>query len=404
MIWELKMPRLDEDMIEGTVTKWLKKEGEKVQKGEPIVEIETQKVNFAIESPGSGVLRILLAKEGDLLPINSIMAIVADADEDIQAYQQLLNDQRKEKKEKETENASADPTKSVPVSGKRERVLISPVAKKLAQERGLDIGRIKGTGPGGRITKEDILNHPLDGKVSGEKGGGLKIAQILPFSGMRKNIADRMLQSWRMSPQAENFLSVDVTECLARRKKFGETWEKEFQIRPSLNDMVIAATAKALKIFPMVNASLKEDRIEIYEDINVGIAVALEKGLITPVMRRADSRNLFEIALESRRLTELVRRGEHTKDMISGGTFTITNLGMFGIEFFVPLINPPESAILAVGEARKTPVVVQDAIGIRSIMQLCLAYDHRVLDGAIAAQFLKRVKETLENPENLFSK
>jgi pyruvate dehydrogenase E2 component (dihydrolipoamide acetyltransferase) len=402
MIWEVKMPRLDEDMVEGTVTKWLKNEGEMIQKGEPIAEIETQKVNFAIEAPGSGMLRMVFAKEGDLLPINSIMAIIAAADEDIGAYTRIRSEEENMKMAQGNKGAPTIIAKSAPSSADRGRILISPMARKLAQEGGLDISKIKGTGPEGRITKEDVLNYQAAEKPLTGAGAGRKIARILPFSGMRKSISDRMLQSWRISPRAEHFLSVDVTECLTWREKFGDAWEKQYQIRPSLNDMVIAAAAKALRMFPMVNASLREDRIEIYEDVNVGIAVALEKGLITPVIRQADSRDIFEIALESRQLTELVKRGEHTKETISEGTFTITNLGMFGIDFFVPIINPPESAILAVGEARKTPVVIQDAIGIRSIMRLCLAYDHRLLDGVVAAQFLKSIKVTLENPHNLF--
>ena len=173
---------------------------------------------------------------------------------------------------------------------------------------------------------------------------------------------------------------------------------KKHGIRPSVNDVIIAAAAVALRAYPIVNSSLQGGQIEVYEDINISIAVAYEKGLITPVLRRADARDVFDIARESRRLAETVRKGEHTSEIIADSTFTITNLGMFDVEFFVPIINPPESAILAVGKVEKKPVVINDAIAIRSMMRLCLAYDHRVLDGVVAARFLQSVKGVLENP------
>jgi pyruvate dehydrogenase E2 component (dihydrolipoamide acetyltransferase) len=284
---------------------------------------------------------------------------------------------------------------------RRERVPISPIAKKIAEERGLDISKIRGTGPGGRITKEDILSFkPEEVKLLPRTKA--RTRQILPLTGMRKTIADRMTVSWQSSPRAEHIMAVDVTQFVRIRDKKGELWEKKHGIRPSVNDLVIAAGAKALRAYPMVNAALKDGRIEIYDDINISVAVALEKGLITPVVTQADARDIFDIARETQRLAELVRRGEHSRDTLSGSTFTVTNLGMFDVDIFVPIINPPESAILSVGKVEKKPVVIgEDTIAIRSVMNLCLAYDHRLLDGAVVARFLQAIKHALENPGSL---
>ncbi len=401
MAWEVKMPRLDEDMVEGTVTRWLKKEGDPVQKGEPVVEIETQKVNFEVEAPGSGVLRIILAQEGELLPINSVMAVIAAPAEDISSYQKILQEKKGKEALRATEAlpAAVSPAQA-DSSAEAERIPISPVAKKLARERGLDISKIRGTGPGGRITKEDILNfRPEEAKLPPRPKA--RIRQTLPLSGMRKTIADRLTVSWQSSPRAEHFMTADVTEFVKMREKDGEAWERKHGVRPSVNDLVIAAAAKALRAFPTVNSALQDGRIEIYDDINISVAVALEKGLITPVVRQADTRNVFDLSRETQRLVELVRKGEHSRDTLSGSTFTVTNLGMFDVDFFVPIINPPESAILSVGKIERKPVVAEEAIVIRSVMGLCLAFDHRLLDGAVVARFLQTIKQTLENPRSL---
>lgn len=338
MIWELKMPRLDEDMFEGTVTRWLKEEGDSVQKGESVVEIETQKVNFEVEAPGSGVLRIILAQEGELLPINSVMAVIAEPEEDINSYQKLLQERKETSRVSKAESAATSPAlaDSFPEMG---RIPISPVARKLAREKGLDITKIRGTGPGGRITKEDILNFTPE-EIKPSSRPKPRIRQVLPLSGTRKTIADRLTASWQGSPRAEHFMTVDVTEFVRMRERNGETWERKHGIRPSVNDLVIAAAAKALRAFPTVNAALQDGRIEIYEDVNISVAVALEKGLITPVIRQADARDVFDIARETQRLVDLVRKGEHSRDTLSGSTFTVTNLGMFDVDFFVPIINP----------------------------------------------------------------
>ncbi len=391
MISEVRMPRLDEDMIEGTVNGWIKGEGDSVTQGEPIVEIETQKVNYQVEAPGSGILRLILVQKEEIVPINAILAVIADPDEDLTSY-------RKPSPVSLASEASRMPSAE-------SRNLISPIARKLAGEKGLDISKIKGTGPGGRITKEDVLNYkPEEESRPPALEAKRQIRQTLPFSGARKTMAARLAESWRSSPRAENYMRVDVTELVRIREKNREDWEKRYGVRPSVNDFIIAAAAIAIREHPMVNSALLEGKIEVYEDINISIAVAYEKGLITPVLRKADARDIFDIARESRRLAALVRKGEHTSQIIADSTFTITNLGMYDVEFFVPITNPPESAILAVGKIAKEPVVIHDAIAIRSMMRLCLAYDHRVLDGVTAARFLQSVKRVLENPVEVMPK
>ena len=397
MIWEVRMPRLDEDMEEGTINRWIKDEGDFVNKGEPIVEIETQKVNYQIEAPGSGVLRLILMRKDEVVPINQVIAVIADAEEDLSAYRKS-SPQMTGKAAPVAEASAPEAADSSPVVSAETRSGISPIARKLAAEKGLDISKIRGTGPGGRITKEDVLNFQPQAASSAPAAAKRQIRQTLPFSGARKTIATRLSDSWHNSPRAENFMSVDVTELSRIREKNRTAWEHKRGISPSVNDVIIAAAAVALRAYPIVNSSLQGGKIEVYEDINISIAVAYEKGLITPVLRRADARDIFDIAKESRRLAEMVRKGEHTSDIIADSTFTITNLGMFDVEFFVPIINPPESAILAVGKIEKKPVVINDGIAIRSMLRLCLAYDHRVLDGVVAARFLQSIKGVLENP------
>ncbi|MBN1830126.1 MAG: 2-oxo acid dehydrogenase subunit E2 [Deltaproteobacteria bacterium] len=398
MISEVRMPRLDEDMTEGTINSWLKNEGDFVNTGEPLVEIETQKVNYQIEAPGSGILRLILAHREEVVPINAIIAVIADHDEDISFYRASVP--------KKDESAIPAPTASESkgaetseVRGDETRRIVSPVARKLASDMGVDLSKIQGTGPGGRITKDDVLNFKSRKEDLVAPATERRIRQTLPFSGVRKTIATRLSESWRNSPRAQNYMSVDVTELSRIREKNKAVWKEKHGVSPSVNDVIIAAAAIALREHPIVNSALQEGKIEVYEDINISIAVAYEKGLITPVVRKADARDIFNIARESRRLADTVRKSEHTSQMLAGSTFTITNLGMYDVEFFVPIINPPESAILAVGKVERKPVVINEAIAIRSMMRLCLAYDHRVLDGVVAAHFLASVKAVLENPK-----
>ena len=404
MAYEVRMPRVDEDMKEGTIVRWFKKEGESVGKNEPIVEIETQKVNYEIESPESGVLRLILAREEQSVPINGLLAIIAQLGEDISAYEKLAIDKSGMKEERLIVSRSAPVLSKDEIYGmgvERKRTLITPAGRKIASEMGFDISRIKGTGPSGRITREDVLRAGSVEKGETRSSSEVGLGDSIEFSGMRKTIAEKMTESWLNSPRAENFMSADVTEFMKIREECQELWNEK-GIQPSINDFIITVTARALREFPIANASLRESKILINENVNINVAVAAERGLVTPVVRQADSLDIFDIAKEARRLVDLVRTGKQTTEILIGGTFTITNLGMFGVEFFVPIINPPQAAILAVGMVQKKPIIINDAIAIRSMIHLCLAYDHRLLDGVVAAKFLQSIKSKLENPSPWF--
>jgi pyruvate dehydrogenase E2 component (dihydrolipoamide acetyltransferase) len=400
MIYEIKMPRLDDDMTEGTVNKWIKKEGNPVLKGEPVVEIETQKTNYEVEAPGAGILRIIIVKAEQVVPINTVLGVVAQPDEDLGIYEKKVT----EDLHKEQPGKMASESSQAPSLEKGSRIFITPIARKMAEERRLDITKIKGTGPDGRITKEDVSNYNPVESAGFSKALGRKILQTVPLAGLRKTIAERMAESWKSAPRAEHFVTVDVTELVKIRDTHRERWENQHKICPSVNDFIIVAAARALKSFPRMNAAFKDGKIEIYEDVNISVAVALEKGLITPVLHGADSMDLFQVAQEVQRLAELVRQGSHKAEDLAHSTFTVSNLGMFDIDFFVPIINPPEAAILAVGKIEKKPVVLENVIAIRSMMRICLAYDHRVLDGAEAAKFLKALTDSLQEAKSLLPK
>ncbi len=397
MVVEVRMPRLEEDMEEGTINGWLRSEGESVAAGDPLLEIETSKVNLEIESPASGILRRILAKKGELVPINTVIAVIADATEDLGAYSGGEKDVAAPKGgAKESREPEPDAPRPA-ADALRDRVPVSPIARKLAAERSLDLSLVAGTGPGGRITRDDVLNfRPA---ASGEPTGR-RVRERLPFTGMRRSIGNRMSESWRTIPRAENHVAVDVTQLVKLRETMKEVWEERHGVRPSVNDFIVAAAARALRQHPLLNSTLNEadGTVDLYEDINISIAVAAETGLVTPVVRNADRRDLFDIARESRRLAELVRLGRHSSQALADSTFTITNLGMFGIDFFVPVVNPPEAAILAVGKIDRKPVVIGDGIAIRSMLNLCVAYDHRIVDGVVAARFLQSAREWLEAP------
>ncbi len=403
MITEVRMPRIDDSMTEGTVTRWLKNVGESIQTGEPVLEIETSKVTYEIEAPGNGLLRLILVLEGNSIPINELLGIIADEADDISRYEAAVGKAATSGPTVEEKPLQSSPQPAPLETAEKHtgRIRITPYARKLAAERGLELCKIRGTGPRGRITKDDVLRFDEQTEprtpVQSEIDGRRSIREILPLSGMRKTIAERMSEG-ATRPTAQNFITVDVTDLVQLREHNKGIWEKEQGVRVSVTHFILAAAARALRAHPLINSSLQGDQIEIYYDINISVAVALEKGLITPVLTQADARDLFNIAREAQRLTALVRQGRFSADILANSTFTVTNLGMFDIDFFVPILNPPESAILAIGKIDKKPVIIQDAIAIRSVMIMCLTYDHRLIDGALAARFLQHIKKALETP------
>ncbi|MCJ7424091.1 2-oxo acid dehydrogenase subunit E2 [Candidatus Bathyarchaeota archaeon] len=356
------MPKLSLTMKEGTVGKWYKKEGDIVNKEEPLVEVVSEKATYDVEAPASGILRKILVEEGLDVPVNEVLAVITNQDEEFL----------------ET-HLPSEPLSAAPE--KETVVLASPAAKRLAREQGVDLSLITGTGPEGRIVEEDVERFVAD-----KSGKMPKIKDTIALTGLRKTSAERLSMSFRTAPHSTVVMEVDVSKAVVLHEKS----------QVSYTAILVKAVASALVEHQMVNSSLDENRIKIFEEVNVGIAVATENGLIVPVIHNANGKSLEEIGNEASELTEKARKGKLSKEELSGGTFTVTNLGMYDVDFFVPIINPPEAAILGAGRVNDKPVVVDGRVEIRSIMVLSLSYDHRIIDGAPASGFLRKVKEEIE--------
>jgi pyruvate dehydrogenase E2 component (dihydrolipoamide acetyltransferase) len=404
MVTEVIMPRLGLLMKQGTIGKWLKKEGEPVEKGEPLFEVEAEKITKKIEAPGSGILRRILVPEKATVPVLQMIAIIALPEEplppDLESTIQAV-----------VPASVAITTTSLTsggeaASGPRQRVIITPVARKIAEENKLDISRIKGTGPGGRVTREDVLKAVQEAtKPAGAQAepaappsGGV---EVKPMIYLRKMIAERMLQSQHGTAHVTLNMTVDMTETARLRGTILEEVEKAHGVRISFNDMVARAVTRSLKDHPLLNSAIEGDSVKMFNAVHLGVAVATEQGLMVPVIRDADKMTMVELASASKKLAEKVRAGAASVDEVTGSTFTVTNLGMFGVETFTPIINPPEAAILGVGAIREAPAVVGGQIVVRMLMSLSLTVDHRIVDGDVGARFLQRVKQILENPHLL---
>jgi len=360
LVTKVMMPKLSLTMKEGTVVQWFKKEGERVEKGEPVVEVLSDKVTYEVEAPASGVMRKILAEEGVDVPVAETLAIITAPGEELPEVEAVAEE---------------------PAERAKERIIASPAAKRLAREYGVNLYQVRSTGPDGRIVEEDVRRFVEGTKVAP------RVREVIPLTGIRKTAAERVSLSARTAPHSTITMEVDMSNAAKLRTKF------QF----SYTDVLVKAVAKALTEHPVMNSTLEKDQIEIFEDVNVGVAVATEKGLIVPVVRNADKKELEEIASTVKELVEKARQGKLTREEMSGGTFTITNLGMFGVDFFTPIINPPESAILGVGRVVEKPVVVDKEIVTKPMMHVSLSFDHRVVDGVPAARFLGKVKQILES-------
>jgi len=368
-------------MKEGTVVQWFKKEGDAVQKGEPIVEVLSEKVTYDVEAPASGILRRILALEGANVPVDEAVGIITAPDE------QLLEiPAGTEAPTTKIEEAAAVPeSERERLARAEERFIASPAAKRLAREHGVDLAKVKGTGPEGRIVEEDVK------RFLEETGITPKVRETIALSGIRKTTAERVSLSARTAPHSTITMEADVTGAAKLRE----------ELQVSYTDILVKAVAEVLREHPIMNATLEGDQIKVFEDVNVGVAVATEKGLVVPVVHEADKKSLAEIASTVKELVEKARQGKLSRKELTGGTFTVTNLGMYGVDVFIPIINPPEAAILGVGRVTEKPVIVSGEVKAKPVVQLSLSFDHRIVDGAPAAQFLQRVKQLLENPATL---
>jgi pyruvate dehydrogenase E2 component (dihydrolipoamide acetyltransferase) len=393
-VTQLIMPKLGMTMEKGKIIKWLKKEGDPVKRGEEILELETDKVTLKIEAPGSGVLRKIIAPEKAVIPIGRTIAIIADPDEKVDIDAIIA-------KEVPIEVAVKGPVPTIAPQIERPagRIFASPRARALAKEKNVDLKFMLGTGPDGRIVEQDVVNyvqHPVNLTKS-----GVRIRETQPIEGIRKVIAERMLSSLQNAAQLTITMDSDTTELERFRSVVLPFTEKEANLRVSFTEILVKVVAKVLEEFPIVNAVIEDNQIKYLEEINVGIAVASDKGLIVPVVHQANKKSLIEIAKISKELIVKTRTGKLTLDDLSRGTFTITNLGMFGVEIFTPILNKPEVGILGVGKMEKKWIVKKDQPTITPTMQLSFSFDHQIIDGHIAAQFLGRIKEIIESYKQL---
>jgi|BioPla2DNA2_1021312.scaffolds.fasta_scaffold05436_7 pyruvate dehydrogenase E2 component (dihydrolipoamide acetyltransferase) len=424
------MPKLGLTMTEGTLSAWKKKEGDAVKEGEPLFDVETDKLTNTIDAPASGILRRIILAEGQTAECLAPVAIIAEADEDISGLLPAQEDAAAPT-EAGTPAAVQISATAEPSGAPAARVIASPVAKKLAKELGIDVALVTGTGPRGRITEEDVRNYkaaepavkasPLAAKVAADIGldladlggqGRILAEDILkylessrektseevreetvPMNGMRRAIAKNMLNSHLTSPTVTLNLSVDMSEMKLYREQL-----KKYDIKVSYTDLLVKFTAKALTEFPLLNCSVEDNKIIYKRYVNMGVAVALDDGLVVPNITDADKKSLTQISAEVTELAKLAREGGLSMDQLRGGTFTITNLGAYGIESFTPIINQPEVAILGVTTIEDRAVVRNGEIVIRPMMTFSLTADHRVIDGAVAASFLQRLKNLMENP------
>ena len=412
MATPLPMPKLGLTMEEGTILKWRKGEGETVEKGEIILDIQTDKVEYEVESPDGGLLLKTLAGEGDVVPCGTDIAVIGEAGEDISSFGSTS---AKAPVETESEVAEAPPTPqpapapapapAAPVATQPAptgRVFASPAARRVARELGIDYRTLKGSGPGGRIVQADVRAAAASGLPAAPlaaASGPAAVAGSTPLAGMRKIIAERMLSSWSQVPRITMQAEVDLTNLLAVREASRQAWENDLGVKVSINDLILFYTARAVRRCPAVNVRLTENSLEQMQDVNIGVAVAVEQGLMVPVIRGADQKSIDAISRESRALAEAARAGALGLDALEGGTFTVSNLGAYGVDHFSAIINHPESAILSVGAARERAVVRNGEVVARTTAFVGINADHRLVDGAPAAEFLSTLKEMLEHPK-----
>lgn len=377
MAVEVVMPKLGMSMKEGTVSVWNKEIGETVNKGESIASINSEKIEMEIESPAEGTILDIKVSEGEGVPPGTVICYIGEG-----------NEQVEEKKEKD-----------LPPKQKKERIKISPVARKIAQNANLDIHTLVGTGPDGRITKADVLRALPDEKEKEKQHN--EPTKHQPVSMMRKTIASRMMESLQTSAQLTITMKADVTKLTALQSELNETAGAQHDMKLTMTDFVAKAVILSLQKHPAMNSQYQHDRVETFEHVHLGIAAALDHGLAVPVIRHAEKLSLIELAKSIKSYGKKAREGKLLHDEIEGSTFTITNLGAYGVEHFTPILNPPEAGILGVGKADHMPVYQGNELCKGTILPLSLTFDHRVLDGAPASQFLSTVKAYLEKPVSI---
>ena len=449
MAVDIVMPQMGESIFEGTITKWLKKPGDKVERDEPLFEISTDKVDAEIPSPSAGVLKEIKVGEGQTVPIQTVVGVIDAAGSAVAAPAAPAKAAAPAPAPAKAPAAAAPapapaarpaaPPAPTPVaaatgptasSSGGERIHSSPLVRRMAKEHGIDLSTVPGTGAGGRISKQDIeaviaaggtpaaapppamalrtVPPPPPAATGAQAHAALETAvprekmyfgnyEVQPMSTMRQRIAEHMVASKRVSAHVYSVDEIDMTKVAALRAKSKDEFEKRYETKLTFMPFFVKAAVAGLRAFPTLNASLDGTNVVLHKDINIGIAVALDWGLLVPVVKNADEKNLLGIQRTMNDLAERARSKKLKPEEVQEGTFSITNPGVFGGLFGLPVISQPNVGILGLGAIEKRPVVVNDAIAIRSMCYVTLSYDHRVVDGAIAHQFLHKVKETLEN-------
>jgi pyruvate dehydrogenase E2 component (dihydrolipoamide acetyltransferase) len=432
---DIVMPQMGESIFEGTITKWLKKPGDKVQRDEPLFEISTDKVDAEIPAPASGVLQEIKVGEGNTVQVNTVVGTISADGEGAATpapakpaapAQPAAAAERKPAAEEKPAAPAPPPREVIEFpQGEEEHVRSSPLVRKIAREHNIDLSRVPGTGTGGRITKQDVMAFlekqpsapaPAPRISAGATAPAISPqapapkappapapipGELVPMTQMRKIIAQRMIESRRTSAHVHNLFEVDVTRIVGLRNTEKGSFEQRYGVRLTFMPFFVRAAIIGLQQFPIINASLEGESIHYHRHVNMGIAVALDWGLIVPVLKNAEELNFLGLQRGITDLGERARTKKLTPDEVQGSTFTVTNPGTFGAVFGLPIINQPNVAILGVGGIAKAPVVVtdpqgNDSIAIRSLVHLTLGYDHRIIDGVVADQFMALVKKTLE--------
>jgi pyruvate dehydrogenase E2 component (dihydrolipoamide acetyltransferase) len=406
---EIKLPRLGQGMESGTIVKWLKSEGDKVEKGEPLYELDTDKVTQEVEADASGVLLKIAVAEGEV-EVGKTIAVIGEEGEKVEAAQEVAEDEQEEgsparAREQERERgrrASADGNEQVtemtePAPSGNGRIKASPLARRIARERGIDLSVVAGTGPEGRVVAEDVERAAASTAPAplAAPSALTEDVEIEQFSSMRKTIARRLTEAWQ-APVFQLGITVDMGRALEVRQRLVEL--QGDGAKPTISDLLTKICAAALMRHRAVNALYKGDSVELHPTANIGIAVAVPKGLVVPVIQGCERKSIAEIAAARAALVDRARAGKLQQADLDGGTFTISNLGMYGIERFIAVLNPPQAAILAVGSTEERPVVVDGQVVVRPRMELTLTCDHRAIDGATGAEFLGDVKTFIEEP------
>lgn len=412
MATEVIMPQLGLTMEEGTISKWIKQEGDKVNIGDVLVEITTDKLSSEIESEVEGILLKIVAQEGEDIPVKGLIAIIGNEGEKVDAT--AAPKAQEETKAPEAAPKAAEVTKT-PAVTETGRIKASPLAKKTAADLGVQLSGLSGSGTGGRIIQKDVFEAAENQKsqpavqpaasapaapITAPAVQAASADIVKPLSNMRKVIGKRMQANKQIAPHVTITTEVNVDKTVALRDKLNA---KNADVRFSYNDILVKMAATALRSYPILNSSITEDSFIIHDRVNIGVAVALNEGLIVPVVRDADRKGLKAITAETKDLISKARSNTLSPDEMSGATFTISNLGSYDIDGFTPVINLPEAAILGVGRIVRKPIVNEnDEIVPASMMVLSLSFDHRVVDGATAAEFLKKLKGYLEDPDNMY--